>query len=250
MITTKTTILSILLIGCLQLTAQTYEPTWESLDSRPAPEWFKDAKFGVFICWGLYSVPAWSPVGSYSEWYQRWMLEGSYDNQVTDFHNRTYGADFEFKDFAPYFKAELFDADEWAEIVEEAGAKYIVFTTKHHSGYTMWPSKEAEQTYGINYNPTKVGPMRDLTGEICEAVRKKNIKAGLYYSIYEWYHPWYKNDLPRLRNTCTHSSRIWLQPIILISFGLMASGSTPHLPGKPLNCWHGGSIMHPIKKIW
>ncbi len=157
----------------------------------------QDAKFGVFICWGLYSVPAWSPVGSYSEWYQRWMLEGSYDNQVTDFHNRTYGADFEFKDFAPYFKAELFDADEWAEIVEEAGAKYIVFTTKHHSGYTMWPSKEAEQTYGINYNPTKVGPMRDLTGEICEAVRKKNIKAGLYYSIYEWYHPWYKNDLPR-----------------------------------------------------
>ena len=73
---------------------QKYEPNWESIDSRPTPEWFEDAKFGVFICWGLYSVPAWSPVGSYSEWYQRWLLEKSYDGQVTDFHNRTYGEDF------------------------------------------------------------------------------------------------------------------------------------------------------------
>jgi len=116
---------------------------------------------------------------------------------LTEFHNRTYGEDFEFKDFAPMFKAELFDADEWAEMFEDAGAKYIVFTTKHHSGYTMWPSKEAEDTYGQNYNPTKVGPMTDFTGEICEAVRKKGIRPGLYYSLYEWYHPLYKTDIPR-----------------------------------------------------
>lgn len=193
----KQALLSILLLLTISLCAQNYQPTWESIDSRPTPEWYQDAKFGIFICWGLYSVPAWSPVGEYSEWYQHSLLQKSHKGQVTDFHTRTYGEDFEFKDFAPMFKAELFDADEWAEMLEKAGAKYIVFTTKHHSGYTMWPSKEAEETYGINYNPTKVGPMRDLTGEICEAVRKKDIKAGLYYSLYEWYHPLYQTDIPR-----------------------------------------------------
>jgi len=193
----KQVLTTILLLATLAANAQQFEPTWESLDARPTPEWFQDAKFGIFICWGLYSVPAWSPPGQYSEWYQYWMQQKSHNGQVSDFHNKTYCEDFEFKDFAPMFKAELFDADEWAELFENAGAKYIVFTSKHHSGYTMWPSKEAEDTYGVNYNPTKVGPMRDLTGEICEAVREKGIKAGLYYSIYEWYHPLYKNDVPR-----------------------------------------------------
>lgn len=188
---------TLLLLISMSANAQKYEPNWKSLDSRPTPEWFQDAKFGVFICWGLYSVPAWSPVGSYAEWYQYWLREGSYDGQVTAFHNRTYGSDFQFKDFAPLFKAELFDAGQWADMLQQAGAKYIVFTTKHHSGYTMWPSAEAEKAYGVNYNPTKVGPMRDLTGEIVEAVREKQIRAGLYYSLYEWYHPWYLNDLPR-----------------------------------------------------
>ncbi|MBT3243383.1 MAG: alpha-L-fucosidase [Bacteroidetes bacterium] len=193
----KQVIISILLILSLSVCAQKFQPTWESIDARPTPEWFQDAKFGVFICWGLYSVPAWSPAGQYSEWYQYWLQQKSHGGQVTDFHNRTYGEDFEFKDFAPMFKAELFDADEWAELFDRAGAKYVVFTTKHHSGYTMWPSKEAEQSYGVNYNPAKVGPMRDLTGEICEAVREKGIRAGLYYSLYEWYHPLYKTDVPR-----------------------------------------------------
>ncbi len=187
----------ICLVTSISLSAQNYQPNWESLDARPTPEWFTDAKFGVFICWGLYSVPAWSPAGQYSEWYQYWLQQGSHNGQVRDFHNRTYGADFQFKDFAPQFKAELFDADEWASLLERAGAKYMVFTTKHHSGYTMWPSKEAEDTYGEAYNPTKVGPMRDLTGELCAAMRAKGIKAGLYYSIYEWYHPLYQNDIPR-----------------------------------------------------
>ncbi len=193
----KLYLLTILLLVALTARAQQFEPNWESIDSRPTPEWYQDAKFGVFICWGLYSVPAWNPVGEYAEWYQHSLQQKGHNGQVTDFHNKTYGENFKFKDFAPMFKAELFDADEWAEMFEKAGAKYIVFTTKHHSGYTMWPSKEAEETYGINYNPTKVGPMRDLTGEICEAVRKKDIKAGLYYSLYEWYHPLYQTDIPR-----------------------------------------------------
>ncbi|MBC8470821.1 MAG: alpha-L-fucosidase [Planctomycetes bacterium] len=176
---------------------QQYQPNWKSIDSRPTPQWFTDAKFGVFICWGLYSVPAWTPVGKYAEWYQYWLREKSFEGKVYDFHVQTYGKDFEFKDFAPMFKAELWEADEWAELIKKAGARYIVFTTKHHSGYTMWPSKEAEQTYGENYNPVKVGPKRDIVGEITAAMRKKDIKVGLYYSLYEWYHPLWQSDKER-----------------------------------------------------
>ena len=87
--------------------AERYEPTWESLDARPTPQWFRDAKFGVFVCWGLYSVPAWTPKGHYAEWYQYWLQEKAFDGQVAEFHARTYGADFQFRDFAPMFKACL-----------------------------------------------------------------------------------------------------------------------------------------------
>ncbi|MHC4206835.1 MAG: alpha-L-fucosidase [Planctomycetota bacterium] len=176
---------------------QRYLPNWESIDARPTPGWFTDAKFGVFICWGLYSVPAWTPKGSYAEWYQYWLREKSFEGKVYNFHVKTYGKDFEFKDFAPMFKAELWDPDQWAKLIKGAGAKYIVFTTKHHSGYTMWPSRQAEQTYGENYNPVKVGPKRDIVRDLAKAVRKKNIKVGLYYSLYEWYHPLWKSDRQR-----------------------------------------------------
>lgn len=165
-----------------------YMPTWESIDSRPTPQWFRDAKFGVFICWGLYSVPAWTPKGKYAEWYQYWFREKSFDGEVYDFHIRNYGRDFEFKDFAPMFKAELWNPEQWADLIKKAGAKYIVFTAKHHSGYTMWPNHQAEASYGEKYNPVKVGPKRDIVGDLTEVMRKKNIKVGLYYSLYEWYH--------------------------------------------------------------
>jgi len=173
------------------------EPTWQSLDKRATPQWFTEAKFGVFVCWGLYSVPAWTPKGHYAEWYQYWLQEKSFDGQVADFHARTYGADFAFRDFAPMFKAELWDPNAWADLFARAGAKYIVLTTKHHSGYTLWPSAEAERTYGVNYNPVKIGPRRDLVGDLAAAVRERNIKVGLYYSLYEWYHPLWKSDKAR-----------------------------------------------------
>jgi len=190
-------LLSLLLQSGSATAKNRYQPNWESIDSRPIPQWFTDAKFGVFICWGLYSVPAWTPKGKYAEWYQYWLQEKSFDGKVYDFHVRTYGKDFKFKDFAPMFKAELWNPDEWADLFEKAGAKYIVLTTKHHSGYTLWPSQEAERTYGENYNPMKVGPKRDIVGELTAAVRKKNIKVGLYYSLYEWYHPMWQSDKKR-----------------------------------------------------
>jgi alpha-L-fucosidase len=111
-----------------------YEPSWESLDARPTPQWFRDAKFGVFICWGLYSVPAWSPKGTYAEWYQYFLQERSQNGQVYDYHVKTYGRNFRYEDFAPLFKAELWNPEEWADLLQNSGAKYIVFTTKHHAG--------------------------------------------------------------------------------------------------------------------
>ena len=114
-----------------------YEATWESLDTRPCPAWFVDAKFGVFVHWGVYSVPAWSPKGMYSEWYWMWMQDKTKD--VWKFHARVYGADFPYFDFAPQFKAELFNADQWADLIAASGAKYIIPTSKHHDGFCLWP---------------------------------------------------------------------------------------------------------------
>lgn len=191
-------------VMCFQLSAQnTYQPNWESLDKRPVPEWFSDAKFGIFIHWGLYSVPAFSPKGTYAEWYQYWLQSKSlYGNgkfkgdEVYEYHQRTYGADFSYYDFAREFKADLFDAAEWASLFEQAGARYVVLTSKHHEGYALWPSKEANDR-GFLWNSAETGPMRDLVGELSTAVKSTGLKMGLYYSLYEWYHPLWINDKAR-----------------------------------------------------
>ena len=187
----------------LMTSQKLYKPTWESLDSRPIPDWFGDAKFGIFIHWGPYSVPAWSPKGTYSEWYQYWLqsesLFGNGDfkgDEVVQYHNRTYGSDFSYYEFGELFKADLFDPDEWAELFENAGAKYIVLTSKHHDGFTLWPNKEANDR-GFAWNSMEVGAKRDLVGELTTAVKKTNVKMGLYYSLYEWYHPLWINDKER-----------------------------------------------------
>ena len=98
-----------------------YEPNWESLDSRPTAGWFEDAKFGIFIHWGPYSVPAWTPKGTYSEWYQFWLqnksLWGNGDykgSEVYDFHVKTYGDHFSYFQFGDMFKADLYNPDGWA----------------------------------------------------------------------------------------------------------------------------------------
>jgi alpha-L-fucosidase len=172
------------------LAAQPFTADWESLDRRPNPAWFEDAKFGVFICWGLYSVPAWAPEDRYAEWYAYDMEKR--ESATWKFHRERYGKDFRFPDFAPGFTAELFDAAAWADLVKRSGAKYIVFTTKHHSGYCMWPSAKS-----WNWNCHDLPPHRDLTGEIVDAFRGAGIRIGLYYSLYEWHNPLYRKDVSR-----------------------------------------------------
>lgn len=174
-----------------------YEPNWGSLDARPTPQWFRDAKFGVFICWGLYSVPAWSPKGTYAEWYQYFLQERSQNGQVYDYHVKAYGKNFRYEDFAPLFKAELWNPEEWADLIQNSGAKYVVFTTKHHAGDCLWPSREASRAYGRPWNTLEMGPKRDIVGELAAAMRAQGIRLGLYYSLYEWYHPLWKSDKKR-----------------------------------------------------
>jgi alpha-L-fucosidase len=193
----KNSITLILLLLTMNLNGQNYKPEWESLDKRAVPQWFQDSKFGIFIHWGVYSVPAWGPTGDsigvydkYAEWYWNKLIEpGKTQKYFKKFHDKTYGPNFRYQDFAPMFKAELFDPGKWAELFKESGAKYVVLTSKHHEGFTLWPSAQS-----WNWNSVDVGPHRDLCGDLTAAVKGKGLHMGFYYSLYEWYNPVYRSD--------------------------------------------------------
>jgi len=181
---------------------QDFEPTWDSLDARPTPDWYRDAKFGIFIHWGLYSVPAWSPRGTYAEWYWH-ALEGKDQKgekkvmrhkAVNVFHDRVYGEEFEYADFRPLFTCEMFEPKQWAEIFKGSGAKYVVLTSKHHDGYCLFPSKEASTSFGMGWNSVDSGPHRDLVRDLTDAVRETGVKMGLYYSIWDWFNPYWTEE--------------------------------------------------------
>ena len=161
--------------------AQPYEADWRSLDKRPIPPWFEEARFGIFIHWGVYSVPAYRPLeegryASYAEWYYARV----YRNEASGgkaFHDKNYGEDFEYRQFGPLFKAELWDPAMWARLFRESGARYVVLTAKHHDGYCLWPTKSP---YKKDWNSMDVGPHRALVGEHTEAVRTEGLRMGLY----------------------------------------------------------------------
>ena len=170
---------------------------WEAIDNRDTPQWWKDAKFGIFIHWGPYSVPAFSQVGRYSEWYWCDLVNPKRGTHKTvkEFHDRVYGPNFAYPDFVPQFKCDFFDATHWAKVFNDSGAKYVVLTSKHHDGYCLWPSAEADKSWGRPWSSTNSGPRRDLLGELTDAVRKTDVKMGIYFSLYEWYNPLYTTDV-------------------------------------------------------
>lgn len=144
-----------------------FRPDWESLQHYEVPEWYKDAKFGIFIHWGVYSVPAFG-----SEWYPRQMyVEGSPEYKH---HLATYGPQdkFGYKDFIPRFKAEHFDPAAWARLFKEAGAKYVVPVFEHHDGFAMYDCGLSDWT------AVKKGPNRDLVGDLAKAVRAEGLHLG------------------------------------------------------------------------
>ena len=187
--------------------AQTYQPSWDSIDKRPTPAWFTDAKFGIFIHWGVYSVPAYAPIIpgklAYAEWYWNAMTSGKdpkanpIQTGTWAYHQKQYGADFPYQSFAPQFRAELFDPDHWADVFARSGARYVALTSKHHEGFALWPSKEASATWGRPWNAVEIGPKRDVLGDLTDAVRRKGLRMGYYYSLYEWYNPLWLSDKPR-----------------------------------------------------
>ena len=180
----------LLTLPLLSAAAEKYEPNWKSLDARPIPGWFDEAKFGIFIHWGVYSVPAWGPKGSYAEWY--WDAMQNKNGATWKFHTKTYGPNFKYQDFAPQFTAEIFEPDQWADIFARSGARYVVLTSKHHEGFCLWPNADS-----WNWNSVDAGPHRDLCGDLAKAVRARGLKMGFYYSLYEWFNPVYRMDFPR-----------------------------------------------------
>lgn len=162
--------------------AQVVEPTWESINKRGYPQWFSDAKLGIFIHWGVYSVPAYAGKEGYGEWYYRGLMLG--DTVRLNFQHKTYGDNITYRDFDKLFKAELWNPEQWAELFEASGAKYVLLVTKHHDGYCLWDSK-----YQPNWNSVTGGPKRNIVEELTKAVRTHNMKMGFYYSLPEWTNP-------------------------------------------------------------
>ncbi len=144
-----------------------YRDTWESLSSYQVPEWYRNAKFGIFIHWGIYSVPAFG-----SEWYSRNMYIR--DSLEYRHHVETYGkhTEFGYKDFIPMFTADKFDPDAWAEVFAQAGARYVVPVAEHHDGFQMYKSEIS------HWNAAEMGPKRDVLGQLKESCRKKGIETG------------------------------------------------------------------------
>ena len=151
---------------------------------RPCPQWWKDAKFGIFVHWGVYSVPAFAPTSGdkfyscYSEHYR-----GRLQNKVEAFvkyHEKTYPGK-SYVDLASQFTAENWKPVEWAGIFRRSGAKYVVLTSKHHDGYSLWPSAQSP-----NWNSMELGPKRDICGELTKAVRDAGLRMGFYYSLFEY----------------------------------------------------------------
>jgi alpha-L-fucosidase len=157
----------------------TYEPSWDSLGKHKDPAWFGDAKFGIYFHWGPYSVPAFD-----NEWYSRNMyIEGERANQ---YHRLVYGppSSFGYKDFIPMFRAEKFDAEEWADLFRKAGAKFAGPVTEHADGFSMWDSKLSR------WNAAQMGPKRDVVGEMAKAIRNQHLKFITTFH-HQWLWGWY-----------------------------------------------------------
>lgn len=169
-----------------------YEPNAESLTQYKVPDWYLDAKFGIWAIWGVYSVPAYRGTHA-AEWYGRWMYcvddgkprpEGqrvtteSFDTYGLDtaaYHRKTYGdpGEFGYKDFVPMFKAEKWDPEAWAQLAEDSGAKFFTMISEFHDGFAMYDSSYTR------WNSVDMGPRRDITGELAQAVRKRGLKFGV-----------------------------------------------------------------------
>jgi alpha-L-fucosidase len=161
-----------------------YEASWKSLTKHPIPEWLIDAKFGIYAHWGIYSVPAYG-----NEWYGKSMYDKDNKRNIYDHHKEAWGGagKFGYREFIPMFKAENFDPAEWADVIAKSGAKYAGIAVVHHDGFGLWDSE-------VNrWNAGKMGPKRDLYGDLVKELRKKvdmKVIATFHHiRTFDWFLP-------------------------------------------------------------
>jgi alpha-L-fucosidase len=171
-------IVSLIIYG--NLMGQDFYPSWESLKNQTVPQWYQEGKFGIFIHWGVYSVPAFG-----SEWYPRIMYMKESD--IYKHHLETYGpqSEFGYKDFIPLFRAEKWNPEEWADLFVKAGAKFVVPVAEHHDGFPMY-----DCSYTV-WDAYDMGPKRDLINDLSIAVKKRGLKFGVSsHRAFNWsYYP-------------------------------------------------------------
>jgi alpha-L-fucosidase len=159
-----------------------YAPTLESLLTHPVPEWYRDAKLGVFLDWGLYSVAGYGEKRFARARYPDWYLDHMY-NVLAPYHASAWGADFERDDFIPLFTASRFDAQALVSLVRESGARYLVPFSKHHDGFCLWASRFTHR------DVADMSPGRDVTAQLADECRRQGLKHGFYFSVEEWEYP-------------------------------------------------------------
>ena len=236
-----------------------YEPTTQSLRKHKVPQWYEDAKFGIFVHWGVYAVPA------YHEWYVEfispkanfgYMLGGppytatrgnlpeelykaNVNEDAVKYHLANWGPNFAYDDFIPMFKAEKFDPAAWAQLFRDAGARYVVLTAKHGDEFALWPSKYTHR------NAMEMGPRRDLAGDLLKAVRQSGLKMGFYHNTtYTFWDPrypgrdWvdYMNNSIKELVDLDHPSILW---------GDVLEGPIKDWQGKPLpaDYWNSKEVL-------
>ncbi len=236
-----------------------YRPSTESLRKHKVPQWFEDAKFGVFIHWGPYAVPA------YHEWYVAFMspkagfgfllggppytaTQGSLPDAIFKeriqqkaykYHLDNWGPNFAYDDFIPMFKAEKFDPAAWARLFQDAGAKYVVLTAKHGDEFAMWPTKFTRR------NAWEMGPKRDIAGDLAKAVRALGIEMGFYhnttYTFWDQRYP--GRDWVDYMNSSIKELVDMYQPSIL--WGDVTIGPVRDGNGKPLTTdyWNSKEVI-------
>ena len=158
-----------------------YEPNWNSLKKWQTPQWLRDAKFGIYTHWGVYSVPAQGPNGT---WYANQVYTKP-DSPQRKYHEATYGKleEFGYKDFIPMFTGEKFNAEEWAELFQKSGARFAGPVAEHHDGFPMWDTRYSD------WNAAKMGPKRDVVGELEVAIKKHGMKfVTAFHHAENWFY--------------------------------------------------------------
>jgi alpha-L-fucosidase len=160
--------------------------SWDSLNSRPYPEWFGNAKLGIFVHWGLYSVPAYASPEGYAEWFYRGLMvkDSGRCRVMSQYADTTLPVFDQYKELPKYWHAERWSPADWAGLFKQSGAKYVVLVTKHHDGYCLWDSPQQPE-----WNSVASGPRRNIVEELSDAVRKEGLIMGFYYSLPEWTNP-------------------------------------------------------------